>query len=647
MSVVDEVKAQTDIVDIVSQTVKLRRTGKNYIGFCPFHANTRTPAFVVFPDSQTWRCFGACNEGGDIFRFVMKREGWDFAETLRYLADKAGVQLSPRTQESSADESRKEALRQVLEEAVQFFRRQMLETDEGKQTLEYLHQRGLSDETIKIWGLGYAPSSWNALSSALQRKGYNQSLLEASGLITQREDGTSYDRFRQRLMFPIRDTYGKMTGFGGRILFSEDQHVAKYINSPRTELFDKGRLLYGLDMARREIRKSEQAVIVEGYMDVIGLHQAGFHNAISPMGTALTEDQFTLLKKFSRNIILALDPDAAGEKATLRGLETARQTLDQETELRFDARGLLHAEARLRADIRVTTLPEGKDPDEIVLSDPQAWEQIVAKAKSVVVHVMETLAASQNLDDAKVKREIAAQVLPLIEDVVDPVEREAYREQLARLLRVDVRALLAAAPPKRQPRRSRAAQREVEARPEASPLADSAARNHILEKEALRALLRDPESLYRLNRSLGSLGLEPFGEADFAESDFQQGFILVKASLEQDLMSPKEYLEENLLEDLDEKDEPTPISKVLPPSEEKRLAEQVRTVVRIRRNVVQDRIQEIQFLQSELEEKTFSEEEAQILLLELLNQRRILDLALQSPLAGGTNLSYKPSRSTE
>ena len=150
MSVVDEVKAQLDIVEIISQTVKLRRTGKNYIGFCPFHANTRTPAFVVFPDSQTWRCFGACNEGGDIFRFVMKREGWDFAETLRYLADKAGVQLSPRTQESSADESRKEALRQVLEEAAQFFRRQMLETDEGRQALDYLHQRGLSDETIKI-----------------------------------------------------------------------------------------------------------------------------------------------------------------------------------------------------------------------------------------------------------------------------------------------------------------------------------------------------------------------------------------------------------------------------------------------------------------------------------------------------------------
>lgn len=339
-----------------------------------------------------------------------------------------------------------------------------------------------------------------------------------------------------------------------------------------------------------------------------------------------------------------MDPDAAGEKATLRGLETARQTLDQEAELRFDAHGLLHVESRLRADIRVTTLPEGKDPDEIVLADPQAWEQIVAKAKPIVVHVMETLAGSQNLEDAKVKREIAAQVLPLIEDVADPVEREAYREQLARLLHVDVRALFAATPQKRQPRRSRGAQREAMLSPEASPLADSASRNRILEKEALQALLRDPESLYRLNRSLGLLGLEPFDEADFMESDFRQGFKLVKASLEQDLMSPKEYLEENLPEGLDEKDEPPTMSKILPPSEEKHLTEQVRTVLRIRRNVVQDRIQEIQFLQSELEEKTFSEEEAQILLLELLNRRRILDLAFQSPLAGGTSASYKHSR---
>jgi DNA primase (bacterial type) len=239
-----------------------------------------------------------------------------------------------------------------------------------------------------------------------------------------------------------------MTGFGGRVLNPDD--VPKYLNSPRTELFDKGRLLYGLDLARQEIRKAEHAVIVEGYMDVIGLHQAGFGNAVSPMGTALTEDQFKLLKKFTRSIILALDPDAAGEKATLRGLETARKTMDQDDQPTFDSRGLLHFEGRLKADIRVTTLPEGQDPDEIALADPEAWRRIAAEAKPVVVHVMETLAAAQDLNDAKVKREIAAQVLPLIEDVGNAVERDAYRQQLARLLRVDERSLVLANPIQRR-----------------------------------------------------------------------------------------------------------------------------------------------------------------------------------------------------
>jgi hypothetical protein len=218
------------------------------------------------------------------------------------------------------------------------------------------------------------------------------------------------------------------------------------------------------------------------------------------------------------------------------------------------------------------------------------------------------------------------------------VEREAYREQLARLPRIDVRALLAAAPQRAQPRRIRAAQREPPRNAEVGPPADTAMRNRILEEQALQALIRDPESLYRLNRSLGLLGLDPFSEADLMESDFKEGFKLIRASLEQDLMTSKEYLAEHLPEGFEEKDQVVTSSKILPPSEERRLAEQVRLVVRIRKNLVQSRIQEIQFLQSELEDKTYSDEEAQILLLELLNQRRVLDLALQSPLAGGSNV---------
>ncbi|HNW95450.1 MAG TPA: DNA primase [Anaerolineaceae bacterium] len=642
MGVVDEIKAQLDLVDYISQTVKLRRTGKNYIGFCPFHSNTRTPAFVVFPESQTWRCFGQCNEGGDLFGFVMKKEGWDFNETLRFLAEKAGVALSSQPRIAEADAQARDVLIKVLEEAAQFYRSQLVESEAGGAALAYLRHRGLSDTTIKIWGLGYAPAGWDELTRQLTRKGYTREHLLRAGLLTEREDGGTHDKFRHRLMFPIRDTYGKMAGFGGRILNPDD--VPKYLNSPRTELFDKGRLLYGLDLARQEIRKAEQAVIVEGYMDVIGLHQAGFGNAVSPMGTALTEDQFKLLKKFTRSIILALDPDAAGEKATLRGLETARQTMDQDDQPTFDSRGLLHFEGRLKADIRVTTLPAGQDPDEIALADPEAWRKIASDAKPVVVHVMETLAAAQDLNDAKVKREIAARVLPLIEDVGDAVERDAYRQQLARLLRVDERSLVLANPVQRRARRSSEEHGRSELESSLNAITEKARSNRMLEEQALRTLVQEPYSLNEINRALGLMSVPQLGDEDFVESDFRQAFRVVLNSIRQDQLSPQDYLAENL-PDLFSSEEPAAmIEKSLPPSAQKRLADQVRTVLRIKRSHLETRIQEILFLQSELEEKRYSAEEAEVLLTELIVQRRTLDEAMKSKMAGGDGMEERKPR---
>jgi len=411
MSVIDQIKARLDIVDVVGQTVKLRRTGKNYIGFCPFHQNTRTPAFVVFPESQTWRCFGQCNEGGDLFSYVMKRDGLDFSDALKKLAEQTGVELKPVTEHNQAQQESQSRLQQILDEAMRFYRQQMLETEAGKKALNYIKARGLSDEIIKIWGLGYAPGGWDTLIKHFSKTGFQVSELNDAGLLTERDDGSTYDRFRDRLMFPIRNNLGKMTGFGARALNPDD--VPKYLNSPKTELFDKGHLLYGMDLARREMRQLNQAVIVEGYMDVIALHQAGFKNVVASMGTALTEDQFSLIKRTTRNIVLALDADQAGQNATLRGLETARRTMGEELDLSFDSRGLLRFERYLKADIRVTTLPEGLDPDEIVNEDPEQWREIIADAKPIVVHVMNTLAEGQDINDAKVKREIAAQVMPL------------------------------------------------------------------------------------------------------------------------------------------------------------------------------------------------------------------------------------------
>ncbi len=430
MSSIDEIKSRVDIVDLVSETVQLRHSGKNYTGFCPFHPNTRTPAFVVFPETGTWRCFGQCNEGGDIFGYVMKKEGWDFAETLRYLAERAGVQLRAPTPAEQASAEEHDGLRSILEEAVIFYRHQLINTPKGVETLNYLHsQRSLSDKTIESFGLGYAPDSWDTMLGHFKNKGYQESELTACGLVSESEFGKVYDRFRNRIMLPIRDARGRMAGFGARIVNPDD--VPKFLNSPQTVVFDKSRLLYGLDRARKSIRSEDQVVLVEGYLDVIALHQAGYFNVVSPMGTALTEHHLQLLKRFSRRIILALDPDAAGDQATLRGLEVARQSLDREHDPVFDARGLLRNEARLKADIRVTTLPDGLDPDELVIRDPQEWETLVENARPIVIHVMETLATGRDLDDPKVKTDIAQSVLPLIADLPSPIERDTYRQRFS------------------------------------------------------------------------------------------------------------------------------------------------------------------------------------------------------------------------
>ena len=630
MSVVDQIKARLDIVDTVSQSVKLRRTGKNYIGFCPFHSNTRTPAFVVFPESQTWRCFGQCNEGGDLFSYVMKREGLDFSETLKKLADQAGVELSPQTPQSKKEEESQARLSRLMEEALRFYRQQMLETEAGKKALNYIKSRGLSDETIKIWGLGYAPGGWETLIKHFSHTDFQTSELSAAGMLTERDDGSGYDRFRDRLMFPIRSATGKMAGFGARALSPDD--MPKYLNSPKTELFDKSQLLYGMDLARREMRALNQAVIVEGYMDVIALHQAGFKNVVASMGTALTEEQFGILKRTTRNIVLALDADQAGQNATLRGLETARRSMDEGLDISFDSRGLMRYERFLKADIRVTTLPEGKDPDEIVNENPDAWKTIIANAKPIVSHVMHTLAQDQDLNDAKVKRELAAQVMPLIEDVADAVEREGYRQELARLLRIDERALRNTPATSTRPRPSRTP--EATGSENASSLqnlSNLSRRNRMLETHCLAYLLKEPEKLYQLNRQLGLLELPILSLEDFQEADCKHAFGIVQASLEQDAEPAIDYIEQHLPDIFDTQNLPKGLTHYLGHSQGKTFFEQFRSILRLRKYIVEDRIQDIQFIQADEEARRYSKEEADKLFIELLTMRRVIDQALASP----------------
>ncbi len=605
MSVIDEIKARVDIIDLVSETVKLRHSGKNYTGFCPFHPNSHTPAFVVFPDSGTWRCFGQCNEGGDIFKFLMKKDGLDFPSALRQLAQRAGVELEAQSPQRQAEDDTNDRLRELLEDAVTFYRHNLLQTPAGAPALAYFKKRGLTDETIETFGLGYAPESWDAALNYFTSRGYTPEELIGAGVVTERQEGNGvYDRFRNRAMFPIRDVQGRMAGFGARILNPND--VPKYLNSPQTSLFDKGRLLYGLDLARKAIRAQDQVVIVEGYLDVIVPHQAGFTNTVSPMGTALNEDQLRTLKRYTRRIVLALDADAAGEKATMRGLELARQALDRSDEIVFDARGLLHHEARLQADLRVTTIPDGMDPDEVVLRDPEEWKRILENAQPVVVHVMETLAAHRDVADPKVKSEIAAQVLPLIEDVPDPFEREAYRQRLARLLRVDERSLIGSRPaasrPGRTPRRGK---------PDGGPkkpaqpaLVSRGSRARELEVHSLRLLLRQPDALYLLDRLLQQFSLIRFGPEDFEQADYQALARLVQQSLEQDGMDPHEFILEGVPESLkelgDELQSPMQFGE---PNEEKLVEDLIRTVVQLREVRLNEGIEQLRMMQQDLQEQ--------------------------------------------
>jgi len=636
MNNIDEIKSRLDIVDIVSESVKLKRSGKNYTGFCPFHANTRTPAFVVFPESGTWRCFGECNEGGDIFRFVMKKEGWDFKEALENLAERAGVKLEPLTPQKVEANERETQLRKLMEDAVIFYRYQLTQSEAGQQARDYLVKRGIKPETAESWGLGYAPQSWDATLNYFMKKGYPEKDILDVGLLSERDSGGYYDRFRHRLIFPIRDASGNMTGFGGRILDPDD--VPKFMNSPQTELFDKSSLLYGLDKARKAIRSENQAVIVEGYMDVIVVHQEGFQNVVSPMGTALTEIQMRQLKRYTRRFVLALDPDAAGIKATMRGLEVAREALDHSSDLVFDARGLLHNEARLQADLRVSTLPDELDPDEIVLRDPQEWQKIIAEAKPIITHVLQTLISGVDINDPKTKSEIAARILPLVNDVSNPVERDAYRQQVARALQVDERALMVPTSPTRRSRRSRSREDEAprEAIARTKPTLNGQINVRAMEMNVLAYLVRNPDQLFRVNRYMQNQNLERISQGDFQLSEHQDVFALVEEAVKQDSLDPDVYLREKLAEEMAGLLEPQPktIASEAKVDEKRELEDILRTVLLMRLNAVNTQVQEYRFLQDQPEIAVDKEDQKafQTNLVSLIRLRGVLDKALATPL---------------
>lgn len=527
MSVTDDIKAQLDIVDVVSEYLPLRKSGTSYSGFCPFHPNTRTPAFVVFPNTQTWRCFGACAEGGDVFSFVMKKEGWDFKEALVHLAERAGVTLEAPSPADRERQARDDRLIDLLHSAADYYHQVLLYAPQAEAARAYVRDRALSEETVETFKIGFALDSWDAGRKHFNMQGYGDDDLIATGLLTVNEEkDTRYDRFRNRLMIPIRRTGGEVVGFGARTL--EPDGIPKYLNSPQTAVFDKGRLLYGLDLAKRHIRQAQQVAIVEGYMDVMQAWQAGFRNVVAQMGTALTEAQLRLAKRFAKRFVLALDADAAGVNATMRSLQVAREVLDREPDAGFDARGLVKHEGRLRADIRVVTLPEGQDPDKIIRTDPTLWTRLVSEAKPVVTYVIDVVTEELDMDDAKAKTAVAQQILPLINDVADPAEREHYLKQLGRKLDIDERVLYkmpARTLRERTPRtpREQEPQEKLVAGKQAAGMAVAMGGGIVAtgmrEENFLRQCLRHPRVVDRVNERLSQGQQPPVSGNDFSRPD--------------------------------------------------------------------------------------------------------------------------------
>ena len=427
------VKEKLDIVELIGETVQLKKAGTTYKGLCPFHGE-KTPSFTVTPTRETWKCFG-CGRGGDIFNFVMERDGVDFPTALRSLAGRAGVEMSER---SSREDAQRKRLRDALEAAISFYHQVLTSHQVGAAARDYLHGRGFTEDTISTYQLGWAPDAWDALGSALtRRRSITESDLEAAGLVSRRRGGRGvYDRFRGRVIFPIRDASGGATGLAGRILGPQTADSGpKYLNSPQTMLFDKGRTLYLIDRSKSAIRRTGRAVLVEGNTDALMAHQAGFDNVVCSMGTALTAGQVELLTRYAPRIALAYDVDAAGQSAATFGA-TELTALVGEIE-RSPYRGRL-------TDVDVVRLPDGRDPDEIIRDDPDAWRAATDEPQPIMEFLIDRAAARHDQRTVPGRERLVAAVLPTLRTISDPVRRDGYVQLLARRSGVEERTLLEA-----------------------------------------------------------------------------------------------------------------------------------------------------------------------------------------------------------
>lgn len=418
MDAAEEVKSHLDIVDIAGEYLQLKPAGSgSFKTCCPFHQE-KTPSFFVNRQRQSWHCFG-CDKGGDIISFVMDMEGMDFRDALELLAQKAGVQLPAFDNQKAGERKR---MHEVNDLAARFFRAQLLQASIAEHARKYAEKRNIDDLTGDLFKIGYAPNSWDALTNALKSKDVTEDELLKAGLVGKSQRGSGvYDRFRDRLMFTIQDVHGNVVGFTGRLL-TPDAKEAKYVNTPETLVYKKSAILYALDKAKGDVKSKDLCVIVEGNMDALSSHRAGTANVVASSGTALTGEQLKLIQRFTKNLTIAFDADAAGLNATLRGLDLARAQ---------------------DFNIKIITLPEGaeKDPDDVISKDPKIWEKAILDAKEIMEWIFQSAFKDRNLADPQDKREIAKKVLPEIKRTADPIVRDHWIKKLAEGLETSEQAL--------------------------------------------------------------------------------------------------------------------------------------------------------------------------------------------------------------
>ena len=467
-SPIDEIKNKLDIVEVISGYIKLSKAGRNWRANCPFHSE-KTPSFMVSTERQIWHCFG-CGKGGDIFGFVREIEGVEFGDALRILAQKAGVELKPISQELKTERAR---LYEICELSARFFEKQLEGNKSGEAVKKYLLDRGITEDSIKKWRLGYSPDTWQGLADFLVSQGYQRQEIEKAGLVVRNEKGNYYDRFRGRIIFPIFDLNSQVIGFGGRVFGEKAKNeIAKYVNTPNTLLYDKSRVLYGLDRAKVDIRKKNECVLVEGYTDVILLSQAGYTNVVASSGTALTPFQLKILKRYSENLLVAFDMDIAGDSATKRGIELAQ------------AAGF---------NIKVLLFPEGYDPADIISKKAEDWENILKEARSIVDFYFQTTFSRHNSKTPEGKKAISKILLPVIKRIPNEIERSFWVQELAKRLEVkedDVREEL---------KKTKLSEEIFGLEPEEIINLPPRSRQELLEERLVALVLRSPENINYLS----------------------------------------------------------------------------------------------------------------------------------------------------